>query len=121
MEDDEAIRSFLVDALDEERYDVRVANNGLEGLETLRAWRPDIILLDLLMPEMDGWTFRREQQSLPEYADIPVVVMSAGRNLQGSSGTMGAVALFEKPFDLEAMLGVVRAHATGAREPEAPR
>ena len=65
VDDDLSIQGFLAEALADEGYGVRTAANGREALAILREWRPDLILLDLMMPEMDGWEFRGEQRALP--------------------------------------------------------
>jgi len=107
VDDDPGIHGFLTGALEDESYDVRVATNGLEAiavLDKIEAWAPDAILLDLYMPEMDGWTFRAAQLALPGPASrIPVIVLSASRNLGGRSTELRADAVMEKPFELDAL------------------
>src|SRR5581483_10950225 len=65
VEDDRGIRDLLAAVLTDEGFDVRQAANGKEALAVLERWQPDAILLDLMMPVMDGWTFRREQRRRP--------------------------------------------------------
>src|SRR4051794_23983356 len=81
VDDDVSIRGFLAEALRDEGYEVQTAGNGHDALALLREWRPDLILLDLMMPVMDGWAFRTEQRLIPNMADVPVIVLSATRDL----------------------------------------
>src|SRR4051812_1696827 len=81
VDDDREIRAVVDDLLTGEGYSVRTAGNGRQALEILAQWRPEVILLDLSMPEMNGWTFLAHQQADPTLAGIPVIVMSAHYNL----------------------------------------
>ena len=105
VDDDEDIRTVLSEALQDAGYDVTCAASGREALTQLRGgYRPGLILLDLMMPVMDGWQFRNEQLGQAEIASIPVVVISAvnpGKQLP--EGT----TLLRKPFDLDVMLAEV--------------
>src|SRR5206468_2477028 len=77
VEDDEAVRAMMRSALAEAGYRVQAAANGQGALAVLRVRRPDAIVLDLMMPVMDGWAFRDEQLAVPGLRDIPVVVVTA--------------------------------------------
>src|SRR5439155_20514126 len=77
VDDDLEIREFLVYALEGEGYETRGAANGLEALLLLGEWRADLIVLDLMMPEMDGRAFLNEQHRVEGFADIPVLIVSA--------------------------------------------
>src|SRR5262245_17496031 len=80
VEDDEDIRDLLATLLTVLGFEVREASNGQIGLETLRTgWKPDLIVLDLMMPVMNGWAFRAEQRKLEGLRDVPVIVLSARR------------------------------------------
>ena len=107
VEDDEVVRGTLVEALAMEEYDVRAAENGSVALAVLESWRPDLILLDLMMPVMDGWTFREEQRRRPDLGDIPVVVLSASRELPRAREVMAPRAAMAKPFELDELLETV--------------
>jgi CheY-like chemotaxis protein len=100
IEDDRDIRDTLADVFAVEGYDVARASNGAEGLEQARRLHPDVIVLDLMMPVMDGWQFRAEQKRDPAIADVPVVVVSAFGNLPD----MDVAAFIPKPCDLDVLL-----------------
>ena len=74
VDDDALIRETLATALGDEGYAVRVAPDGRAALSALGTWRPDVIVLDLMMPIMDGVAFRAAQRSVAETAQIPVIV-----------------------------------------------
>ena len=108
VEDDADIRAALADVLAEEGYDVRVAANGEEGLAELRREpRPALVLLDLMMPVLNGWQFRRAQLSDPALADVPVVIVSADAAAGREATNMGASAFLQKPVELDDLLSVV--------------
>ncbi|MCC6177573.1 MAG: response regulator [Chloroflexi bacterium] len=108
VDDDASIQGFLAEALADEGYGVRIAGNGREALSILQEWPPDLILLDLMMPEMDGWAFRAEQRRLNgQAADVPVIVLSAARDLMARTQDLAAARIFAKPFDLDALLTTI--------------
>ena len=104
VDDDPAIREFVGQALEDEGYEVRLAVNGQDALTTLLEWQANLIVLDLMMPTMDGWTFRDRQREVASLAGIPVIVMSAARNLVGQTDRLAADAILPKPFDLDTLL-----------------
>ena len=104
VDDDDVIRNLLGELLDGEGYAVEAAANGKEALAVLQRWRPDTILLDLMMPKMDGWRFRAEQQRQADVADVPVVILSAAHELERHAATLGAAAVVRKPFELDILL-----------------
>ena len=107
VDDDYDIRSVVDDLLTDEGYHVRTAGNGRQALEILATWRPGVILLDLSMPEMNGWTFLAHQQADPELAQIPVIVMSAHYNLGKGAALDSAAAVVAKPFDVDRLLDLI--------------
>lgn len=108
VDDEAAIRTLVNEFLTEEGYQVMTATNGRAALETLASWRPNVILLDLMMPEMDGWTFLARQQADPQLVEIPVIVMSAKHNFTGHAKQLATTAVLAKPFDIEQMLALVK-------------
>ena len=113
IEDDLAIRELIVALLRDEGYEVRGAGDGRAGLDHLE-WPPDLILLDLMMPVMDGPTFLARQQEIPQRSDIPVIVVSARRDAQPELDAMGIAAMVGKPFDDDYLLEIVAAVLDGA-------
>jgi PAS domain S-box-containing protein len=108
VDDDAMIRSAFADALSDEGIDVVGAENGLDALEKLRSGaRPRLIFLDLMMPVMDGATFRVEQQKDPAIAQIPVAVLSAADHLETHAAALGAQACLPKPPDVGSLLRLV--------------
>jgi len=110
VEDDAAIASSLAEALEEEGVKVATAANGREALQMLRGGlRPSAIVLDLMMPVMDGWDFRDAQLRDPALKDIPVVVVTAtGFSAETIRMQFGKVGMLPKPvpyLDLLDMLG----------------
>jgi CheY-like chemotaxis protein len=110
VDDDPHIRDFLSQALDDEGYMVSCANDGQHALDQLRlqASQPCIILLDLMMPTMNGWQFRAVQQGDPALAGIPVVVLSARTDAQQQADTLAAHGFLPKPIDLDRLFATVR-------------
>jgi two-component system, chemotaxis family, chemotaxis protein CheY len=107
VDDDDGIRAAVADVLDLEGYKVITASNGVEALEQVRTGRPDAVVLDLMMPVMDGWTFMEACRREERCAETPVLVMSAYRNLAETAPNLGAKACIAKPFDLDVLLGAV--------------
>jgi CheY-like chemotaxis protein len=117
VEDDPDVRDALAEVLADEGYLVAVAENGLEAVERLSAHEPPaVILLDLMMPVMDGYEFRRLQLADPRLASIPVICISAGV-MDERVEAMQLTAAFKKPVDLKALLGRIRrcCHAVVSR------
>lgn len=112
VDDDAGIRDSLADLLDDEGYQVVTASDGRDGLAKLRqlnASRPCVILLDLMMPVMNGPQFYAEQQRDPQLASIPVVVISADANVRAKAQQFGGEYL-AKPVRIEQVLDVVQRH-----------
>jgi CheY-like chemotaxis protein len=97
VDDDAQTRDGLALAIRAAGHTVRTAADGLEALKEVRARRPDLIVLDLIMPTMDGWTFRLHQLTDPALADIPVVILSgAGRAAAPEAARLGISNCFAK-------------------------
>jgi CheY-like chemotaxis protein len=114
VDDQEAIRDTLQTALDDEGFAVETAANGREALEILGRWKPCVVLLDLMMPVMDGWAFRQEMLKSEELASIPVVVMTAATAARAAA--IAARAIIYKPLHMSRVMDVVQEHCPdGAR------
>jgi two-component system chemotaxis response regulator CheY len=107
VDDEEAIRGLLVAVLEDEGYAVVAARDGRAALEAIAAAAPDLVVTDLMMPELDGRELIRRLRTRPEWAAIPVVLLSAAPP-EGFS-TVSSAAAVAKPFDLDALLGVIAA------------
>jgi CheY-like chemotaxis protein len=109
VEDDPDIREAIGDVLQEEGYTVAMADTGQQALDQLRGSDrlPDVILLDLMMPVMDGWKFRQEQKQHPAWEAIPVIVLSAVGNTQERAESIGASGCLRKPLDIDELLDML--------------
>ncbi len=97
IDDDEGIRTALAEVLDLCGYHVVVAADGQEGMDLLELGiQPNAIVLDLMMPRMDGWSFLELLRGDPRFQDVPVVVVSA----VAGERPAGADACLQKPFDV---------------------
>ena len=109
VDDDADIRESLRDVLEEEGYEVTCVPNGKEALAYLKdGHRPCVIVLDLMMPVMDGWQFRRQQKQDPSIADIPLVVITAAAGSQPV--LVDAEQLVMKPLDLNLLFTAIDRH-----------
>jgi CheY-like chemotaxis protein len=109
VEDDADIREAITEILQDNAYPSVEAANGREAMERLRAQttRPCLILLDLMMPEMDGWEFRALQRRDSELSSIPVVVLTAHTNLPHVMRVMQVAACLTKPVTIDTLLSTV--------------
>jgi CheY-like chemotaxis protein len=114
VEDDEAIRGLVSDVLRDDGYTVREASNGIEALEQLRRGKPDLIVLDLMMPVMDGWAFVEECRIKQYCEDVPIIVTSASHDLPRTAERLrdfGVRTCLAKPFDVDGLLALVERYA----------
>jgi CheY-like chemotaxis protein len=109
VEDDGDISDAIASCLEDHGYRVMLAANGQEALEKLRGApvQPDLILLDLMMPVMDGWQFRAAQKADPTIASVPVVLLSAHVNVREAAAKLSAAGWLKKPIDLDSLLEAV--------------
>jgi CheY-like chemotaxis protein len=108
VEDDEAVRCTIAELLEDAGYLVECAVNGKEALGHLhRGPLPFLILLDLLMPVMDGYEFYGQLQANPAWAAIPVVVVSAVAEDLPADSPLGATPRLQKPFPTKQLLEIV--------------
>ena len=108
VDDDPDILEAICDILEAEGYRIARARHGEEALERVQAQRPDVILLDLMMPVMDGVAFAQALRLRPDVRDVPIVVISADGNPQRAA-SVGARGYLAKPFDIDALLAHVAA------------
>jgi CheY-like chemotaxis protein len=98
-----------------ENIEVQIASDGLEGIRKARAWDPDLILLDLMMPRADGFEVIHQLRRDEKVGDVPIVVMSAwvGTDPQFESivEKAGADAVFDKPLEAEQLVNIVARYA----------
>jgi DNA-binding response OmpR family regulator len=108
LEDHDALRESLTEILHDWGYDVEALPDGKAALQHLRTQtRPDLILLDLMLPEVDGFDFRLVQLWTPELADIPVIVVSGVSADHSETNELRAEAYLTKPVDLAELRGQV--------------
>ena len=105
VEDDTELRETVRDFLEEEGYGVKVAPNGAVALEMLRSYRPCLILLDLQMPELDGWQFHEALKSDPKLSDLHVLLSTSH-----SDRAPVGVPLLKKPLHLDQLSDYVKNH-----------
>lgn len=112
VDDDSDIREAMRLVLELRGYDVLEASDGAEALEVMR--RSDapccLVLLDLMMPGMNGWEFRARQRADPALASVPVVVLSGVREVASQARELDASEVLQKPIDLEQLVSIVERH-----------
>ena len=109
VEDDPDTRDALCEALGVFGYEAVGAENGEEAIRLLRsATQPCVILLDLMMPIMDGWEFRAAQQTEADLATIPVVCLTADISAQRRALGEGCVAFLAKPVEMDALIDTIK-------------
>jgi CheY-like chemotaxis protein len=107
-EDDAQTSEGLALVLEMAGYDTRTAANGVEAIQESRTWQPDLILLDLVMPLMDGWSFRKQQMEDRTLADIPVVILSCcGDAARHQASRMGIPSCFNKSDSGDGVLNLM--------------
>jgi CheY-like chemotaxis protein len=108
IEDDTDVREVLSYLLLDQGYDVACAVDGQEALSYLHAGlKPSIIVLDLMMPGMNGYEFRDAQRREPELASIPVIVLSAAGNVAQRTKDLDAAVALEKPIAFEKLCNAI--------------
>jgi DNA-binding response OmpR family regulator len=113
IEDDADMREIERAVLDREGFRVVLASNGEEGLHVLETQRPCVIVLDLMMPVMDGLTFLAERRKLGLARGVPVVCVTAGgEEMQNHALTLGARECLHKPTDFDELCERIRHYCT---------
>jgi CheY-like chemotaxis protein len=117
VEDEPELREPLTEILERDGHLVSSVSNGLEALRAARSAAPDVIVLDLMMPVMNGWEFLHVKRSDPELAAIPVILVSAVEPPRD----LGPLLCLSKPYEVRALLRAIQriAAAVAGRPPEA--
>jgi DNA-binding response OmpR family regulator len=120
VDDDSSLRILLAEELRYRGYTVSVARNGREALDHLDVVTPAVIVLDLMMPVMDGWTFVERYRDHAGRRSVPIIAMSAAGDLPPGYPPLCVTAFFRKPFDLNELANCVAQLARTARASVAP-
>ncbi len=104
VDDEAAIRLAIAEILETEGYTVDAARDGAEALASMRQHRPALAIVDLMMPDVDGWSLLRSCRGDPTLADVPVIVMSARPDAPQAAAAAGASLCLIKPFDMDVLL-----------------
>lgn len=108
IDDDESLQMVLEIALKQAGYDIELASNGEEALERLNTLHPNVIISDVMMPQMDGVEFFRTIQERLRYDNIPIIVMTAlGRKAWMSELEGEGAVIIQKPFNVEELVSLV--------------
>jgi CheY-like chemotaxis protein len=122
VDDDDSIRKLIGTTLKRSGYNVCEARNGREALEEMRAGNSDLVVLDLMMPEVSGWDVLKTRSTDETLRRIPVIVASANRGPEIAEAVKGGIcALLPKPFELDSLRALVEsclAHDHGEMNPE---
>ena len=114
VEDDEILRDTLVEIMADEGHEVRGAANGQAALDQLAVWEPDVIVLDLMLPLVDAYEFRRRQRGDGLADGAKVLILSAARDLEAAADHIGADAWLAKPFRLLEVIEAVERLSNGS-------
>jgi len=109
VEDNPTQRELMTHMLELEGLEIQLAENGAVGIEKAKSWQPNVILMDLRMPRMDGFETIQQIRAMPETMAIPVIVISAWTNTQNDKRAleMGANRCITKPYDLEELVAAI--------------
>jgi CheY-like chemotaxis protein len=107
IDDEPSIRELIAEALGEDGFQVRVAANGGAAFEVMRRWPPHVIVLDLMMPRLDGIAFINLLRLNPEFESIPVLLVTAAYEPDEVAERIGARACLSKPFELDRLVQLV--------------
>jgi DNA-binding response OmpR family regulator len=108
VEDDDGLRETLAEVLADDGHEVRVAEDGQVALQTITDWVPEVIVLDLMMPKMNGYDFRARQLDQTEARRAKVLILSAARDVERAAEELRADGWLGKPFGLHDVLATVR-------------
>jgi len=108
VEDQEDVAQLIDIVLKNEGYTVAIARDGAQGLILARDWKPDLILMDIMLPGVDGGKLIARLRKEVETRDLPIIAMSASRTLRDRTPELAADALLPKPFDVDTLLVQVK-------------
>ncbi len=111
VEDESYLRDLIADVLESDGHRARTAANGLDALRILEEHKPQLILLDLMMPIMDGLEFMTQIRKHEEWLDIPVIIITAIYDIRDTAKETGARAIITKPFDIDQLSELVNLYA----------
>lgn len=120
IDDEPMVRDTLGQVLADEGYVVDVAADGADALDRVHAARPDVILLDLMMPGMNGRQFLSALRGEAAFNSVPVLIMTAVHGLEINLNSIGASEVVEKPFDVDDLLNKVALAVYRSRDADAP-
>ena len=111
VEDNEMNRDMLSRRLAKKGYEVEIAEDGAAGLEAMKSWKPDIVLMDMGLPIMDGWTATSNAKNDPEISQIPIIALTAHALEADKERAMqaGADDFDTKPVNLAGLLDKIEA------------
>src|SRR5687768_5472999 len=121
IDDDAEIRQALTEILEDESYTVRVAANGREALDCIaRGFCPDVILLDVMMPVMDGWHFLSARLRHPQLVEVPIIIISAGFDAEREAQKVGVFEFARKPLHVDDLIDRIEScrRRSGSRSEE---
>ncbi len=115
VDDELDVQSIISFRLEINGYDISVASDGQDGLDKIKAEKPDLVLLDLMLPKINGFEICRMIKFDEKFKDLPIIILSALDKEDDRKKAMdaGADAYFLKPFDLESLLGKISSLLTG--------
>lgn len=116
VDDDEGIQEFLQVALEEEGYEVMIAEDGKRALELLATSRPDLVVLDLMMPRMNGFDFVRALEERGQRRALSLLLLTAHAQAKAQASILGVDNYLQKPFDLLNLLEAVDMALMGKQE-----
>jgi len=120
IDDDPDIRELIAQVLSDEGYGVVTIGDGQAAIALVEAQQPGLILLDLMMPKMSGWQVMRALKASEKSASVPVILLSASRDLEHICQELGATGCMAKPFDLNSLIDLVAVHLGPPDTPEEP-
>ena len=109
VEDDDSIRSLVQATLEYEGYDVQPAEHGGVALALLERFQPDVVVLDMRMPHVDGREFARQYHAMPP-PHAPIIALTAGQDPADTASEIAAAGFLAKPFEIDNLLEVIGQH-----------